>query len=60
MNLLQGADVRPTTVQLTAIARARAQGARVMARWAAVSTTELAAINKRLAVAGLPVVELRD
>ena len=53
MNLLQGADVRPTTVQLNAISRARAEGARVMARWTALSTTQLAALNRTLAAAGL-------
>ncbi|MEP6836056.1 MAG: glycoside hydrolase, partial [Gemmatimonas sp.] len=53
MNLLQGADVRPTTVQLNAIAKARAEGARVLARWTALSTTELAALNRTLTTAGL-------
>ena len=53
MNLLQGADVRPTTVQLNAIAKARAEGARVMARWTALSSTELAALNAQLTAAGL-------
>jgi len=53
MNLLHGADVRPTTVQLNAIAAARAHGAQVMARWTALSTTELAALNRTLTAAGL-------
>lgn len=53
MNLLQGADVRPTTVQLNAISRARAEGARVMARWNAMRTTELAALNRMLTAAGV-------
>ena len=53
MNLLQGADVRPTTVQLNAIAKALAEGARVMARWTALRTTELAALNTTLAAAGV-------
>ena len=56
MNLLQGADVRPTTVQLNAIAKARAEGTRVMARWTAMSTTELAALNRTLTAAGLAVI----
>ena len=55
MNLLQGADVRPTTVQLNAIAAARAQAGRVMARWTALTTVELAALNAKLSAAGLPV-----
>ncbi|MEO7359440.1 MAG: hypothetical protein ABI120_03875, partial [Gemmatimonadaceae bacterium] len=53
MNLLQGADVRPTTVQLNAIAAARAQGTRVMTRWTALRTTELAALNRTLTAARL-------
>ena len=57
MNLLQGADVRPTTVQLNAIATARAQGTRVMVRWTALSTTELAAVNRMLAAAGLAAIK---
>ena len=53
MNLLQGADVRPTTVQLNAIAKARADGSRVMARWNALSNTELTALNRTLMAARL-------
>jgi photosystem II stability/assembly factor-like uncharacterized protein len=57
MNLLQAADVRPTTVQLTAIATARAQATRVMARWTAASTADLVALNTKLTAAGLPAVK---
>ena len=57
MNLLQGADVRPTTVQLNAIAAARATAAKAMARWTAVKTVHLPALNAQLAAAGLPKVE---
>ena len=57
MNLLQGADVRPTTVQLNAIAAARAQGTRVMARWSSMRTTELTALNAKLTAAGLPAIK---
>ncbi len=53
MNLLQGADVQPTTVQLNAIGAARAQHGRVMARWTALSTTDLVALNAKLKAAGL-------
>lgn len=56
MNLLQGADVRPTTVQLNAITKARAEGARVMARWTALNTTDLAALNRTLTAASLPTI----
>jgi photosystem II stability/assembly factor-like uncharacterized protein len=53
MNLLQAADVRPTTVQLNAIASARANAAKVMVRWNALRTTELTALNATLKTAGL-------
>jgi photosystem II stability/assembly factor-like uncharacterized protein len=53
MNLLQGADVRPTTVQLDAIAAARANAAKVMARWNTLRTTELATLNATLKSSGL-------
>ncbi|MGV3710194.1 MAG: WD40/YVTN/BNR-like repeat-containing protein [Gemmatimonas sp.] len=53
MNLLQGADVRPTTVQLNAISKARAEGQRVMTRWRSLRGTELVALNRLLTSAGL-------
>jgi hypothetical protein len=53
MNLLQGADVRPTMVQVNAIANARATASRVMARWTAIKTVDLAALNAKLKAAGL-------
>ena len=53
MNSLQGADVRPTTVQLTAIGRARAAAARTMAKWTAIRTVDVPAANTRLAAAGV-------
>ena len=52
MNSLQGADVRPTTVQVNAIARARRRRTR-MARWTAVKTVDLPALNAQLKAAGL-------
>ena len=55
MNSLQGADVKPTTVQLTAITRARASAAKAMARWSAVKTVDLPAANARLTATGLSV-----
>jgi hypothetical protein len=53
MNLLQRADVRPTTVQLNAIANARTTASRVMARWMAIKTLDLVALNAKLKAAGL-------
>ncbi len=57
MNVLQGADVQPTTVQLKAIASARAAAAQVMARWTAIKNVDLAAVNAKLKAAGLRPIE---
>src|SRR5206468_10908012 len=59
MNLLQGADVRPTAVQLKAIADARANAAQVMARWGSIQTVALAAVNTKLRAAGLSPISMR-
>ena len=53
MNLLQGADVAPTANQRATISVARAGAASAMARWTALKTTDLAALNSQLAGAGL-------
>jgi hypothetical protein len=53
MNILQGADVPPTAVQLKAIAAARTAAAQSMAKWAAIKLGDLAVLNKRLREAGL-------
>jgi hypothetical protein len=53
MNVLQSADVPATAVQLRAIANARAAGTAAMARWTAIKTVDLAAINTKLKAAGL-------
>ena len=53
MKSLQGADVRPTTVQLAAITRARTNATRAMGKWAGVKAVELSAVNARLKAAGL-------
>ena len=53
MNSLQGADVQPTTIQLTAIARARKVAAQAMARWTAIKTVDVPALNAKLRAAGL-------
>ena len=54
MNVLQAADVQPTAVQLKAIAAARATGAAAMARWTAIKTVDVPAINAKLKAAGMP------
>jgi len=58
MNLLQGADVRPTTVQIKAIAAARTSASAVMAKWNAIRTVDLPAINAKLTAAGLATLKL--
>jgi hypothetical protein len=52
MNILQGADVRPTTVQLKAIAAARRAAAVNTATWTAIRTRDLPALNARLTSGG--------
>jgi hypothetical protein len=54
MNVLQEADVRPTAVQLNAIARERSSAARVMAQWRTLNAVDLVALNARLNASGLP------
>ena len=54
MNILQGADVRPTTVQLKAITAARDGAAGALLKWTAIKTADLPALNVKLAAAGLP------
>jgi hypothetical protein len=54
MNILQGADVRPTTVQLKAITAARNAAASAMLKWTAIKTIDLPALNVKLVAAGLP------
>ena len=53
MNILQGADVRPTTVQLKAIAAARTAAAEAIVKWQAVKAVDLPAVNAKLTAAGL-------
>jgi hypothetical protein len=53
MNTLQGADVRPTTVQLKAITTARTAADGATAKWAAIKDVDLPALNAKLAAARL-------
>jgi hypothetical protein len=46
--------VRPTSVQLKAIATARTAASTAMAKWAAIKAVDLPAVNAKLAAAGLP------
>jgi hypothetical protein len=58
MNILQGADVQPTTVQLNAIADARATASKAMARWDTIKSVDLPALNARLKAAGLSTITI--
>ena len=53
MSSLQGADVAPTANQRAAVVAARGTASTVMVRWTALRTTELTALNRLLAGAGL-------
>ena len=55
---MQGADIAPTANQVAACAKARASSAEVMARWRALSTTGLAALNAKLKTSAQPTVKL--
>jgi photosystem II stability/assembly factor-like uncharacterized protein len=59
MNLLQGADVAPTTLQLKAIAAARAAGTAATTKWTAVRTVDVPAANLKLKAAGLETLAVR-
>jgi hypothetical protein len=54
MNALQAADVAPTASTLAAIAAARDNAARVLARWTTLRAVDLPALNAQLKSAGLP------
>ena len=53
MNSLQSADVQPTALQVTSIETALSNARAAMARWNALKTTELTALNAQLKTAGL-------
>ncbi len=53
MNAMQAADVAPTANTLAAVTAAQQNAARVMARWTALRTVDLPALNAQLKAAGL-------
>jgi photosystem II stability/assembly factor-like uncharacterized protein len=57
VNSLGSADVQPTANQVNAITAARGAASRVMARWRALATTELAALNATLKGAGAEIIK---
>jgi photosystem II stability/assembly factor-like uncharacterized protein len=59
-NAMQGADVAPTAAQVAGCASAREQGASAMARWNALRTTGLAAVNASQRASGQLVIAMPD
>ncbi len=55
MNSLQGADEQPTALQATTIETALRNARAAMARWNALKSTELAALNAQLKPAGITI-----
>ena len=58
MNAMQAADVAPTANTLAAVTAAQQNAARVMARWTALRTVDLPALNAKLKGAGIPVLTI--
>lgn len=54
MNAMQAADVAPTAKTLAAVTAAQQNAARVLARWNALRTVDLPALNAQLKSAGIP------
>jgi hypothetical protein len=57
---MQSADVAPTGNQVAACTKARAEAAAVLAKWRALSTTGLAALNAKLKASGQAGVKLPE
>ena len=58
MNSMQAADVAPTANTLAAVTAAQQNAARVMARWTALRTVDLPALNTQLKRAGIAALTL--
>ena len=57
-NAMQGSEMPPTAPQLAACTKARTDLATVLAKWTALTTTGLAALNAKRKAAGLPLVTM--
>ena len=55
---MQSAEVAPTDRQVAAVTRAKADATPVLAKWKAITTTELAALNAKRKAAGQPAIAL--
>ncbi|HEV2386646.1 MAG TPA: hypothetical protein VGS20_05255 [Candidatus Acidoferrales bacterium] len=58
MGMLEGADVAPTTPEVEAVAARRQTFAKMMARWTALKTQDLAKLNHQLEQGNLPAITL--
>jgi hypothetical protein len=52
-------DAAPTATQTAALAAVEKDDAEVMARWKAIKSTDLPALNRQLSGAGLAVIKLK-
>ena len=59
-NAMQGSEMPPTAPQLAACTKARTDFTTVMAKWTALKTTGLAALNAKRKAAGLPLVTMAN
>jgi photosystem II stability/assembly factor-like uncharacterized protein len=57
---MQAADIAPTANQVAACGKARSEGTAVLAKWRALSTVRLAALNAKLKAGGQPGVKLPE
>jgi hypothetical protein len=55
---MQGAEAAPSAREVAACTTARTQSATVMARWAKLTTLDLAALNAKRKAAGQPAIVL--
>jgi hypothetical protein len=58
MNMVQAADVAPTTQLVAAASDRQKAAAQIMNRWAALKTQELTALNAQLKNANLPAINI--
>jgi photosystem II stability/assembly factor-like uncharacterized protein len=60
MGIMQGADVAPTSQVLVAVAERQKALAGLMAKWTALKTQDLTALNTQLKTASLSAIEIKD
>jgi len=58
MSSLTGADVQPTSLQLTSMTTALSNARSAMAKWKAITSVDLPAVNVTLKAAGMATITL--